>query len=378
MRRSIATVGSALALALCAGATAAAESAPPRLQTAELIEQPIMVPSEVPGAFGARRYMLDALVIRPSVSERLPLAIITHGTARDAADRRKFQIGSLARTGRDFARRGWVAVIVVRRGHGASEGEYEEGMTCANPDYVRSGRIATYDLTNTVAFLSRQAYVDGSRVLGIGHSTGGFSWLATSSKPPPGLAAVINFAGGHGSLRPYENCSEGQMLLAMREFGSTSRIPTLWIYSENDTYVVPDLVQRMHRAFVGAGGNAELQLVPPFEKDGHALIFWAKGSYVWTPLVDAFLRRHNLPTWSLADARTDLMPAARRNDYMRYLAATAEKAFALALDGMSNYWFYDRKTVDEAQRMALEKCEDGVRKCRIFAVNHAAVPEARR
>lgn len=363
-----------LALWMLLGAAAVAPAvaqAPPIPQVEPLLEQPMKVPSQVPGPFGTRTYQLDALVIRPPVAGRLPLVVITHGTPRDAADRRKVQINSLARIGRDFARRGWVAVAVVRRGHGASEGEYEEGMTCANPDYVRSGRMAIHDLDSTVRHLAAQPYVDGSRVLGVGQSTGGFAWLATASKPPPGLVGVINFAGGHGSLRPYENCSESQMLLAMRTFGETARVPSLWIYAENDTYVVPDFARRMHAAFTGAGGRAELKLVPPFESDGHALLYRADGAQLWTPLVDGFLRQHGWPTWSPAALPPDLQPAQRQG-YERYLAASAEKAFALAPDGRFG-WFSSQATLDDAKQKALERCEAGVRKCRIAAVNFSPV-----
>jgi dienelactone hydrolase len=250
-------------------------------------------------------------------------------------------------------------------------------MTCANPDYVRSGRIATYDLTSVVAYMSEQPYVDRSRVLGIGQSTGGFAWLATAAKAPPGLRAVINFAGGHGSLRPYENCSESQMLLAMREFGGTARVPSLWIYAANDTFVVPDFAKRMHAAFVGAGGSAEFAPVPPFENDGHPLVYRGAGSFVWTPLVDDFLRRQGLPTWSLETTGIDAVPAARRADFQRYLAASGEKAFVLSDDGARHSFYYARVSAADAVEQALARCQEGGLKCRPFAINFAAVSAGR-
>jgi dienelactone hydrolase len=339
-----------------------------------LIEQAIQIPSEVPGVFGTRRYMLEAVLVRPPSDRRLPLAVITHGTPREAADRRKQTPATYVRVARDFARRGWIAVVVMRRGHGASEGEYEEGMQCANPDYVRSGRMAVHDLKNTVRYMSEQSYVDGSHVIGIGHSTGGFSWLAVAADPPPNLKAVINFAGGHGSMRPYENCSENQMLLAMRTFGSSARFPSLWIYSENDTYIVPDFARRMHGAFTAAGAPAQLHIVAPFEQDGHNLPSRAAGSYVWTPLVDAFLRQQGLSTWAPSEIRYDLVPPTRRAHFERYLGASGEKAIAVSLDGTYDYWFYARATAEDAKHLALEKCEDGQRQCRILAVNFAVLP----
>jgi dienelactone hydrolase len=248
-------------------------------------------------------------------------------------------------------------------------------MTCANPDYVHSGRMSVYDLKSAVRYLSEQPYVDPSRVIGIGQSTGGFAWLATSADRPPNLVAVINFAGGHGSLRPRENCSESQMLLAMRTFGATSRIPSLWIYSENDSYIVPDFATRMHAAFTTVGGQAEFKLVPPFEDDGHPLMLRTTGSYVWTPLVDAFLRAHGLPTWTAADMHAELIPASRRANYQRFLTGSAEKAFALALDGSFSTYWSGAVSIDDAKQHAMGECEGGgKRSCRIFAVNFAIQP----
>ena len=343
------------------------------LQHAALIEEPVKVPSIVPGPNGSRTFMLDGLVVRPALRERLPLMIFTHGTPRLAEDRRKSEMAWFARIARDFARRGWVAAVVIRRGHGASEGDYEEGIRCADPDYIKAGRIASIDLENATSFFSRLPSVDPTRVLGVGHSTGGFAWLAESSKAPANLIGVINVAGGHGSMKPRENCNEARMLAAMGEFGKTSRVPSLWLYSENDSYNVPDLARRMRTAFAAAGGVADLKIMPPYENDGHDIILKGAATTIWTPFVDDFLRRLNLPTWSEREARPDLLARAEtRAHYARYLAASPEKAFAISEDGSFDWWWSGQSSIDEARTRALTDCERrSGRKCRIFALNFA-------
>ena len=77
-----------------------------------------------------------------------------------------------------------------------------------------------------------------------------------------------------------------------RDFGMKSRIPMLWIYSENDTYFGPDLANRMHKAFTAAGGNAEFQMLPSFGSDGHFLIDAAEAVPIWSPVVSRFLDQH--------------------------------------------------------------------------------------
>jgi dienelactone hydrolase len=346
------------------------------LQHAALIEEPVKIPSVVPGPNGSRTFMLDGLVVRPALDERLPLAIFTHGTPRVAEDRRKSEMAWFARIARDFARRGWVAAVVIRRGHGTSEGEYEEGIRCADPDYIRAGRIASIDLENAIAFFSQLPSVDKTRVLGIGHSTGGFAWLAESSKAPSNLVGVINFAGGHGSMKPRENCKEGHMLEAMREFGKTSRIPSLWLYSENDSYNIPGLARRMQAAFAETGGIADLKIIPPYENDGHDIVLKGGASTIWTPFVDDFLRRLKLPSWSERDAHPELLTRSdTRTHYARYLAASPEKAFAISNDGTFDWWWSGQSSIEEARQKALADCEKrSGRKCRIFAINFAPVP----
>jgi hypothetical protein len=68
-----------------------------------------------------------------------------------------------------------------------------------------------------------------------------------------------------------------------------------------------------------------------------------------------------------------LAVAVRRQHYERYLTASAEKAFAVSLDGSYDWWWSGQGSIEDAKRQAMEKCEDGVRKCRIFAINFATV-----
>jgi hypothetical protein len=63
----------------------------------------------------------------------------------------------------------------------------------------------------------------------------------------------------------------------------------LWIYTENDTFFGPALAGRMHAAFTGAGGEARLERLGSWGRDGHNLFFGNHGSLIWGPLVADFL-----------------------------------------------------------------------------------------
>ena len=123
----------------------------------------------------------------------------------------------------------------------------------------------------------------------IGQSAGGWGAVALASRNPE-LKGVVNFAGGRGGRvdnRPNNNCSPDRLVAAAGEFGRTARIPTLWLYAENDSYFAPQLSKRMVRAFVQAGGRAEYHLLAPIGEEGHRLIESEEAQ--WTPIVARFL-----------------------------------------------------------------------------------------
>ena len=101
----------------------------------------------------------------------------------------------------EFARRGWAAVVVMRRGYGNSGGEWADGYGyCGNPDYRRRGNAGAADLKAAIAFLVSRPDIDPSRVISVGVSAGGFATVALTADPPPELVAAISFAGGRGSM----------------------------------------------------------------------------------------------------------------------------------------------------------------------------------
>ncbi len=88
-------------------------------------------------------------------------------------------------------------------------------------------------------------------------------------------------------------------------------------------------------------------------------------------------RRQQLPTWSPETTGLDAVPAARRGDFQRYLAASGEKAFVLSEDGARHSFYYARATAADAVEQAMAKCQEGGLRCRPFAINFAAVPAGR-
>jgi hypothetical protein len=65
---------------------------------------------------------LQAFLVRPAASKRYPLALLSHGT-RDFDDRATMTAHKYYAFALEFTRRGFAALIVLRRGYGTSPGD---------------------------------------------------------------------------------------------------------------------------------------------------------------------------------------------------------------------------------------------------------------
>lgn len=366
--RRLLVVGSLMITPFAAGA--------PALDRESITLQPVRLPVVFDNGM---RLELEALVVTPSAALHLPLAVITHGSPRDGSIRRRMSAGQMSFQAEELARRGYAAVVVMRRGYGTSEGAWAESSgQCEAADHERAARESARDLRAALRTLSSWRQIDGERMIVIGQSAGGIGTLALAAEPPRGLQAVINFAGGRGSRGPNDICSEERLVNAYAALGRTARVPSLWIYSVNDAYFGPALAQRMFSAYSSQGGTGEFRLVPAFGDDGHALFSRRAGVPQWRPLVDAFLRRHGLPTWDAPPREpvvADLPPPAQlalrdHVQWQRYLDAADNKAFAIAPGGRFA-WRAGFYRLDEARAAALATC--GVRACSLVSENDMLV-----
>ena len=277
------------AVSLCVGTAAAQDDS-------DLVEDPAFLRVTI----SERTVRLESLIVRRKNAEgKLPVALIAHGkpaTEGRMLDDRAIQY---VRQARDLARRGYLAVVTMRRGYGASDGPPPVSLSCASPSLL--GRFASEadDLQATLAAVAKRPDADATRMIVIGVSAGGAAVAALSARNPPGLLGVINVSGG---LR-FPSCpKEDALVAAFKEYGAKSRVPQLWIYAKNDSFFPSQLVERMQSAFLDGGGDLKLVMFDADERyDGHAIFQNSNGRSKWLPQMDAFLRFHKLPTWTRDD-----------------------------------------------------------------------------
>jgi dienelactone hydrolase len=309
-------------------------------------------------AIAGHSYRLEALTVKPAnATGRLPIALIAHGKPANLQGMLDDHATNFVEVARDLASRGWLAVAVIRRGFGQSDGPMPLPVTCQATSFLPRFAADADDLAATLDFIATRPDADPTRVIAIGVSAGGAAVMALSARNPNNLRGVINVSGG---LR-MQNCPKEEALVrAFKEFGAKSRVPTLWMYARNDTFFGPDLAQRMRDAFLEGGGDAKFVMFEPIGQDGHTLFSSGAGRFKWLQEMDGFLRFHALPTWQRRDVDVLLkrLNGTERNRAFveGFLAAPFEKA--LARVSQDNYMFggWGFKTIGDARKRALDGC----------------------
>ena len=150
---------------------------------------------------------------------------------------------------------------------------------------------------------------------------------------------MINFAGGRGALDGKTVCDATGLRRAFSGYGHNAKLPSLWLYAQNDQYFPPEIAKTFFAAYTQSGGPAELHILPAFSRNGHTIMDSAPESF-WWPSVSDFLREHGLPYKKVLDiTQARLLPPSVLNQkgmtaFSVYLASMRyEKAFAVSDDG---------------------------------------------
>ena len=257
------------------------------------------------GVFGGDVAM-TAQVFRPPGNGPFPVVVFSHGRAPDAVDRAHLKVGVSNAQLHFWLARGDAVVAPIRPGYGATGGGDVEnsgahfdnfGRCTTTPDYRRAAAAAVRTVDATVAWLRSQPWADAHHVLLVGQSMGGLTTVAAGAHRVEGVVGYINFAGGGGgnpTLAPGHSCDPDQLAEVYGEYGRSTAIPSLWVYTMNDQYFGPDAPVAWHASFARGGSKTTFVHAPAVvDGDGHGLSRHAKR--LWAPYVDAFLATVDFP-----------------------------------------------------------------------------------
>jgi dienelactone hydrolase len=238
---------------------------------------------------------------RPATDMPARLVVINHGSPPDPAARPKMQIGRCDEEAAQwFLMRGYVVAFPLRRGYGATGGEWAENYGgCDHADYFHAGLQTARDIDAAVQALTTLPYVKPADVVTVGQSAGGWGTIAYDSVSHPRVSAFIVMAGGRGGHlhdHPNDNCHPENLVEATARYGATSTTPMLWVYALNDTFFNPKIAQAMYKSFTAAGGQVDFHQPGRFDNEGHHLFFGAGGSAVWGSIVEQYLAAPSPPS----------------------------------------------------------------------------------
>lgn len=225
-------------------------------------------------------------------NEPRPLLLLSHGRAADAPGRAALGRARYSDAAAYFVQRGFIVAVPTRVGYGISGGEdIEDTGPCGKSQFEPGFEAAAQVSLQALNWMRQRSDVNAERIVVAGQSRGGAISLALAAKNLTGVVAAINFAGGAGGnpkTRPGQPCDAHVMKRMLAGFGEKTRLPSLWIYAENDLFMGAAEPREWFAAFQSAGGRGEFVQFPPHGEDGHNL--FARGREVWQPRVDAFLK----------------------------------------------------------------------------------------
>lgn len=339
-------------------------------------EQVMQVPAGVD-----HRAMLETTVFRPNGPGPFPLLVINHGKdpgRPSAQSRDRFYHMASA-----FVKRGYAVMVPMRQGFANSTGRYRD-RGC---DMTANGYLQAEDIRSTLEFARAQPWIDDGHIVVAGQSYGGLATIALGTHDEPGVRGLINFAGG---LRDdSDRCAwRSALVSAFAEYGANSRVPSLWLYGENDSLFGPDLANRLHAAYGQAGGKARLVEFPSFKRDAHGMLASRDGEKIWLDDTMRFLKSVGMPTALLHKVPPPPTPPATdfaklddvdavpflsengRRAYADYLTKMTPRAFAVSPSGAWT-WAEEGEAPDAR---ALATCSaKSSQPCKLYSVDDYVV-----
>jgi dienelactone hydrolase len=266
---------------------------------ARTVEEVVVLPVPVPGTDGgvASHPMTvtifrDDAISRKDAGGRAPFLILNHGRSAQAYERAALGRARFSANSRYFVSLGYAVFVPTRVGYGATGGpDLENSGPCQTKYYPPVYEAAVRQSLIVIDYAKARPYVDPARGLVVGQSFGGTTAIALAARKVPGVLAAVNFAGGGGGrpkTNPEDPCRDDLVRDLFAGYGATARIPTLWVYSENDRYWGARLPRAWFDAFLARGGIGKFVQLPPYKSDGHGS--FTGNPAAWRPAFKAFVR----------------------------------------------------------------------------------------
>jgi pimeloyl-ACP methyl ester carboxylesterase len=238
---------------------------------------------------------------KPEGNGPFPVVIFSHGRSSEVSDRKNLKYPVLVGHANFWLRKGFAVIASVRPGYGQSQGidredlgvRWRNGQCIFEPDYASLADVAGKAVFANLDWAREQAWANKEKFILVGVSVGGLATAGVASKSPPGVVGYINFSGGGGgspTQSPGRSCRPELLAKVFEQFGKTTRVPSLWLYAENDLFWGAEAPKEWHRLFAAGGSKTVFIMTPPVPDtdDGHKLL--ALGGRLWSPHANTFVK----------------------------------------------------------------------------------------
>lgn len=266
---------------------------------AKLVTEIIKVPVSVANLYGkiterdvVVTLLHDDAFIKAS-GKPYPIAIINHGRAAKPEERTTaFGRANSIVNARWLAGMGFLVAVPTRIGYGVTGGEdLEDTGLCHKKNYPPGYKAGIDQTMQILQALRQRPDISPDKGLVLGQSFGGTIAIGVAAQNPPGIQATINFAGGGGGnpeTNPMQPCGTANLEHMFATYGKTTKIPTLWVYTENDQWMGPKYPKEWFEAYKAKSGTGEFLFLPPNGTDGHGV--FSRDPAAWRTQVLQFIK----------------------------------------------------------------------------------------
>jgi dienelactone hydrolase len=239
-----------------------------------------------------RPVRLKVEIVKPFGPGPFPLVVFNHGANwAEASLKSTNDVGADFNMGvYYFLSRGYAVALPHLRGYGGSGGTLPD-TGCA---LEALGRANAKDILAALSEVVTDPKIDATRIIATGESLGGWNALAMAGEGDPRVKAVINFYGGIRSSAC--KASDKALIEGAKSLGKGHRVPSLWLYGDNDRFFSRPLWEAMYRAYAAGGSETELFGYGKYGTDAHTLLGQPYSIRVFEAKLEAFLKRQGFPT----------------------------------------------------------------------------------
>ncbi len=216
-------------------------------------------------------YKLEYRLYRPDDEKTHPLIVMTHGRNGLYPQRYPSDVDGYTELCSALSRRGYVVMMLVRRGYGNSEGPDTE----IKKTPFATGLESAKDVLSAVEYMKTQSYVEPKKIAVMGQSQGGWAVIAFSTLQVDGVLGSVNISGGANYADIYSDTLDvrySKWIADCGEYGKINKIPTLWVYSPNDHSIPEFASQPMFTSFKDNGGKGKFVMKPSYSDNGHFFV----------------------------------------------------------------------------------------------------------